>query len=123
MFLRNKLKKLRLKKGLTQAEIASGLNLTRSAYGHYETGYSEPSVHTIQKIAEFFNVSSDFFLDEKINSEYENIFSDDEILLIQLYRELPLEMKSEIKGEIRGYLKAKNQQTDSSDLHIEKRAI
>ena len=57
-----KLKELRLEKGLTQAETAKELGLSRNAIGNYETGIREPSLEILVKICILFNVTSDYLL-------------------------------------------------------------
>ena len=60
--LSEKLKTLRLDKGLTQAEVSKELGLTRNAIANYETGIREPSLEILIKICQFFNVSADYLL-------------------------------------------------------------
>ena len=50
------LKKLRIQDGLTQAEAARQMGITRSALGMYETGKREPDFETLELIADFYNV-------------------------------------------------------------------
>ena len=61
-YLAQKLKELRLEKGLTQAETAKELGLSRNAIGNYETGIREPSLEILVKICILFNVTSDYLL-------------------------------------------------------------
>ena len=58
----NIFKRLRTSSGLTQAEIAEKLGVSRSTIGMYETGAREPDFETLEKIADFFNVDIDFLL-------------------------------------------------------------
>ena len=58
----NVFKKLRLSMGLTQEELASKLNISRSRIGMYETGSREPDFETLELIADFFNVDMDYLL-------------------------------------------------------------
>lgn len=60
--LAEKLKELRLEKGLSQKEVSTALGLTRSAFTNYENGYREPSLETLKKICQFFDVSADYLL-------------------------------------------------------------
>lgn len=57
-----RLKELRKEKKKTQTEIASLLGLTEGAYRHYESGRSKPSAEDITKLAEYFDVSTDYLL-------------------------------------------------------------
>lgn len=62
MDLGMKLKELRSSKGLNQSEVAKMLNIDRSTYGKYETGDSSPDYEKLNKLASFFNVSTDYLL-------------------------------------------------------------
>jgi transcriptional regulator with XRE-family HTH domain len=57
-----RLKQLRKDTGKLQKEIAKDLGLARSTYVGYETGYREPDLETIKKIAEYYNCSIDYLL-------------------------------------------------------------
>lgn len=54
---------LRKESDLTQEELSKKLNISRSAYSHYESGIFEPSLEMLQLIADFYGVSTDFLLD------------------------------------------------------------
>lgn len=60
--LAEKLKELRIEKGLSQREVSSALGMTRNAFTNYENGYREPSLDNLKKICQFFNVSADYLL-------------------------------------------------------------
>lgn len=53
---------LRKNKGLTQAELATSLGISRSALSLYEIEKREPDITTLKKIASLFGVSSDYLL-------------------------------------------------------------
>lgn len=63
---KERLKKLRTSKNLTQEQIARKLRIARASYTRYETGEREPSFETIIELSELFNVSIDYLLG-KIN--------------------------------------------------------
>lgn len=58
----NIFKRLRTSSGLTQVEMAEKLGISRSTIGMYETGAREPDFETLEKIADFFNVDTDYLL-------------------------------------------------------------
>lgn len=57
-----RLRELRQEKKLSQADVAEFLQISRQAYNFYETGKREPDNETLQKLASFFNVSTDYLL-------------------------------------------------------------
>ena len=66
----NRLRALRERKELAQGTIAGRLNLTQATYSRYESGVHQPDFDTLKKIANFFNVSIDYLL-ENDNNLYE----------------------------------------------------
>ncbi len=61
--LKERLVKLRTNKGLSQYELARILNLSRGQISNYELGSRQPDYETLSKIADFFDVSTDYLLD------------------------------------------------------------
>lgn len=59
----NKLKKMRENKGLLQKEVADALKISTSTIGMYEQNRREPDNETLKKISNYFNVSTDYLLD------------------------------------------------------------
>lgn len=53
---------LREKRGLTQEELSNKIGISRAALSHYETNRREPDYETINKIANYFNVTVDYLL-------------------------------------------------------------
>ena len=65
MSLGNRLRKLRQDKGLTQTELANIIGTKKTTISNYETGYSSPDYETLIKLADFFEVSTDYLLGRK----------------------------------------------------------
>lgn len=63
MFNYNKFRELRRKHNLSQLAIAKMLNVSPSAIGMYEQGRRQPDNELIKKIANMFDVSIDYLLD------------------------------------------------------------
>ena len=64
------LRETRKIKGLSQIEMAEKLNISRTAYGDYERGRTEPDISTLKKISSILEVSVDYLIDNKQISEY-----------------------------------------------------
>ena len=65
----NRLKTLRIKKKLTQQQLADLLGLTKSVISAYENGLRYPAYDVLIKISRIFKVSTDFLLGVKIKRE------------------------------------------------------
>lgn len=59
------LKRLRERKNFSQTAVASYLNMTLAGYNGYEIGKSKPPYETLMKLADLYNVSTDFMLERK----------------------------------------------------------
>lgn len=57
-----RLKKLRKEGKLTQKDIATFLNISQPAYQQFESGKKKMNLETMEKLADFFNVSTDYLL-------------------------------------------------------------
>lgn len=73
--LGRRLKKLRNSIKLTQEELGKEVNVTKVSISGYENGNRSPDTETLQKIADFFDVSTDYLLGRSDNPEPNN--SDD----------------------------------------------
>ncbi len=58
----DKIKSLREQNGMTQAELAKRLGITRSSVNAWEMGISVPSTQYVVELAEIFDVSTDYLL-------------------------------------------------------------
>ena len=57
-----RIKEMRALCHLTQREMAEKLGISQPSYIRYENGSSEPTLENLVKIAEIFDVSTDFLL-------------------------------------------------------------
>lgn len=70
------IKDIRVRKNLTQAEVANALGVSSVVYSRYETGARQPSIDIIVQLADFFCVTVDYLLgrqdvEDSTLSEYE----------------------------------------------------
>lgn len=61
----SRVKELRIERGLTQKQLASKLGCAQSAVYYWETDKQEPSISSLKKLCELFEVSADYMLDIK----------------------------------------------------------
>jgi transcriptional regulator with XRE-family HTH domain len=69
------LKEARLKKGLTQKELAELIGKSKVSITHYENGQRDPSISDLKKLCKALDTSSDYLiglLDEDIKKDMNN---------------------------------------------------
>ena len=88
-------KKFREEKGYTQQQVADALNINRTTYTYYETGKTEPSIETLHKLVQIFNITyedilpdveenyvKDSFISSRANQAIYNLSKDEQQILI-----------------------------------------
>lgn len=73
MNLGQKLKGLRLSRGLTQKQMAEILNTASSTIGMYERNERTPSINVLDKYTELFNINLNYFNDSEETESYRTI--------------------------------------------------
>ena len=73
---KDRLKELRISKGLTQEELAEKIHVSRSAICKWEMGNGIPSDPNIEGLCEFFNVEEEWLLDREDLKQQIIIFND-----------------------------------------------
>lgn len=69
MTLKENIKDLRKKEGLTQKEISNKLNISLRTYTNYENGSVEPNLKILTNLADYFNVSVDYIIGHRQNNK------------------------------------------------------
>lgn len=105
MSLSQKLKLLRAEHNMTQEQLAAQINVARATISGYETRDRQPSHEKLTSIAEAFQVSVDFLLDNDDNASSTEFSLLQEHLLDErvftLYKELSRASKEDIYKHIR----------------------
>lgn len=57
-----RIKELRLSRGLTLKNVADVVGMSLMAYAHYEHGDRQPSIETISKLCDFYDVTADYLI-------------------------------------------------------------
>jgi len=60
-----RLKEARLKRGLSQYDVAEALSCSQVVYSRYENGMREPSIETLKKLSELYKVSVDYLIENE----------------------------------------------------------
>lgn len=69
MQFNDKLLQLRKKAGLTQAELAEAVNVSRQAVSKWEMGTAVPDVENMLSLSKLFSVSVDYLVNDAMESE------------------------------------------------------
>ncbi len=111
-----RLKNLRLSKGISQKRIAEILGIDRTTYLKYENGSSNPNISRLTELANFFNATPDYLLGEGeatspiIQSEDENLNE-----LLSLFNKMDDKLKLRLLGAAYSIL-AESKVKDRTDL-------
>lgn len=104
--LADRIKELRKLKDLTQADLGKILGVGKTTISMYENGNSSPNDEIKLKIAEYFNVSTDYLLGKTDIKNYDNMEPTIALHSNTPYEDLPQEARDEINNFIE-YVKQK----------------
>ncbi len=69
LFIGNKIKELRMTRGLKQEDLAGTLKVKTNTISRWETATYKPSADDLQKLSDFFKVSISTFFPQKFESD------------------------------------------------------
>ncbi|MFK4568133.1 helix-turn-helix domain-containing protein [Enterococcus sp. UD-01] len=92
-----RLKMLRTSKKMTQTELGNILNVTKSSISGYENGTRFPDQESLVKIADYFDVTTDYLLGKKQTPEWA---SDDQVIELDKILKSKAGMAYGSEGEI-----------------------
>lgn len=105
-----RLKELRNKKKLSQSVIARQFGITQQAYANYERGARQPDFDTLNKLADYFNVSVDYLLGrEEKTAPLEPSLTEKQQLILDLAEQLSDEDAKKLIDYAKLLKKANNQ--------------
>ncbi|EAG9591283.1 MULTISPECIES: helix-turn-helix domain-containing protein [Listeria] len=76
MLFKDRLKELRKKKGITQAQLGKKINVSNVSISGYENGNRFPDTETLEELASYFEVSTDYLLGRTNNANFEKNYWD-----------------------------------------------
>ena len=83
MEVKEALQRFRKRESLTQQKMAARIGITQAAYSQYEAGTATPPVKVLIKMAEAFNVTTDYLLGLS-DAPYPVRFNEQEVLEVRL---------------------------------------
>ncbi|TVY02394.1 helix-turn-helix transcriptional regulator [Cohnella terricola] len=93
MNMGERLRELRLRRKISQEEVARNIGITRSAYSHYEINNRQPVYDTLIKLAVFFDVSLDYIIGGTQHRDPLGHSSPDSRELLNLFRSMNQEQR------------------------------
>lgn len=114
------IKDLRKKRNLSQGQAAEALGISMRAYQNYEYGQREPNIEMINKLADFYGVTTDYLLGrdtgepdtlDKLAAEFN--MSALEKKIVDNYLSLPMSMRGDLMEFL--YKAVKEVQDESGD--------
>jgi len=97
-----RLKRLRNEKKLTQSELGKIINVSKVSISGYESGDRTPDTDNLRRLADYFEVTSDYLLGredkriESMNAELEKLLKDPQTnLMFNGWREMSEEERKE----------------------------
>lgn len=109
--LQESLRKIRKERKITQDEVAAFLGVMRQTYSAYERGVSVPDSLTLKKLADYFEVATDYFFGG-VNPELGSAQNDQEEKLLMLARRAEQIPTAQREKLIKGF-------EDNIDLYLE----
>ena len=107
--MENIIKRLRKEKGLTQIQLAETFNLDQTTISKWENGKAIPDSQLLIRLAEFFDVSTDYLLGlsplyypDRINIEKSSSeITSEEQALLDDFRSLPRQERAQAAEYVR----------------------
>lgn len=84
-----RLKELRIQNNYTQEELSQKLGITQYTYSNYEIGKTEPKIEIIKKIADFYNIDTDYLIERKNPNDLGHI-TKEQVDLFKMIKQLSL---------------------------------
>lgn len=84
--MKNRIKEIRQKRGITQAELAKQIGVAQNTLSYWENGKYDVDNDSLKKIADYFQVSTDYLLAHSHSSTSEALPAFDNIFRIEKKR-------------------------------------
>ncbi|WP_243526865.1 helix-turn-helix domain-containing protein [Bacillus pseudomycoides] len=102
------IKKLRREKNITQEQLGNAIGVSKMAISYFEKGKKAPGRETLEKIADYFNITTDYLLgrsDDSELTEYESkVVTEEGNNIIKLIETLPKEERQKAWEQLEMYV-------------------
>ena len=100
-----KLRELRIEKGFSMSNLAIKIGVSDAAISNWENGINEPKANYIVKLANIFNVSTDYLLGRENEVGFVEVtptLTSDQQELLDLYDRMNYRDKNQLLGFAKG---------------------
>ncbi|MEI4618198.1 helix-turn-helix transcriptional regulator [Bacillus cereus] len=88
------------KKGITQQQLADAIGVSHVSIYYYSTGKKSPGTRTLQKIANYFNVTTDYLLGRSDRANLDEMLDRKFKILKDQLNQLPTEQQELIMNQM-----------------------
>lgn len=99
--IKNETKRIKKTKKVNQTEIAKYLNTTQVTYGRYELETCEPTIETLTKLADYYNVSLDYLVGRDFSNDI-GYLTQQEKEFFKTYKQLNIQNQNKAIGYVQG---------------------
>ncbi|MCU4923950.1 helix-turn-helix domain-containing protein [Bacillus cereus] len=103
-----KIKELRKNNKITQEQLGNAIGVSKMAISYFEKGKKSPGRETLEKIADYFNVTTDYLLgrseDPELSEEENKIVTEEGKNIMALIESLPEDERKKAWEQLEMYV-------------------
>lgn len=103
MDIANNIKRLRSERDWTQEQLAEKVGVTRPTITQWESGWSQPRMGKVEKLAEVFGVPKSEIIESRYEYAAVSLYNDEERELLELYRSASDGMRNAVLESLRAF--------------------
>lgn len=108
MLIGEKIKELRKNSKITQEQLGNAIGVSKMAISYFEKGKKSPGRESLEKIADYFQVTTDYLLgrseDPELNEEEDKIVSEEGKNIMSLIESLPEDERKKAWEQLEMYV-------------------
>ncbi|MCW1941717.1 helix-turn-helix domain-containing protein [Bacillus anthracis] len=105
---REKIKELRKNSKITQEQLGNAIGVSKMAISYFEKGKKSPGRESLEKIADYFGVTTDYLLgrseDPELNAEEDKVVSEEGKNIMSLIESLPEDERKKAWEQLEMYV-------------------
>ena len=108
MLIGEKIKELRKNSKITQEQLGNAIGVSKMAISYFEKGKKSPGRESLEKIADYFDVTTDYLLgrseDPELNEEDDKVVSEEGKNIMSLIESLPEDERKKAWEQLEMYV-------------------